>query len=489
MNDLINKLTHARRVSTPIVAITTSDVPATIRHISEVGNGSPKIAWDIVEGFTGRNETGVAAVAELGSDQATTNPVAALQIAKRFPPKTMLFFANAHRLLDDLQVIQAISNVRDHYKRSQRMIVLLGVSMSLPIELQSDVVVFDEPLPNDADLAGIVTKICEAAKDSITFDPDDKQIARIASQLKGTSAFGAEQLAAMALRKDGFDYDYLRAQTASMIEQTRGLFLERSGETFADIGGLSFAKEWGTRLFAGPCAPTLVVRIEELEKAMAGTKGDLSGTSSDILQVLLSEMEDQGWSGMLAYGAPGAGKSLYSKALANTYGVAAMRLDINACKGSLVGQSEQQIRQAMKVIRTIGGSRVFFVASVNALDIPAALQRRFRAGVWFFDLPDDEERKQIWAINRKRFKIAKQDALENDRDYTGADIRNVCEIAYSLGCTLSEAARYSVPLKVTAPQAIRDARQQAHGRFLSAAHGGVYEAAPIQDFSSRHVSL
>lgn len=480
--DLVPKIQAAQRAGVPIAAVNTFDQPATCSLLAKALNGKrPVLAWDFVRGVYGKNEDGVSELARLGGDtvqqETALNPLKVLDIARQLKAGSVLFYLNANRYLADGAVCQALMNLRDEFKADQSMVVLLGLGITLPPEIATDVVQWTEPLPDDDKLLEIVTEQVDSASEQFSKKPSKDHVSKAAQALRGCSAFGAEQLAAMSLRKDGIDMDTLHTQAKAIIEQTPGLTFERGKETFEDIGGLDFAKEFGRRMFSGPKAPAVIVRVEELEKAMAGSKGDLSGTSGDALQVLLSSMEDNGWSGLLAYGTPGAGKSLFAKSLANTYGAKAVTFDINSCKGSLVGQSEQQIRRAMQVIHTIGGANVFFVASCNAMDtLPAALQRRFRSGVWFFDTPSAKERLDIWNLNLKKFGITDENIPDED-DLTGADIRNIVEQAYTLNCSLAEARRYVVPLKVQAPADIEAGRKMAKGRFLDAAHGGVYGAA------------
>ena len=479
-NELIRQVRAARAVSVPIVSIATPDQPATRQLIAEAINGDARhVIWDVVEGVRSLKdaEDMLGAIPEQERKGTIRNPVAAFVLAKKFGEGTVMYVANAQRFLSDAQVIQAICNLRDVFTSTQRMIILLGPEVPLPPELQGDVVELDEPLPDDEELQKIVRENLTQAADQgqIEFTVEDDVVDAAAAKLRGTPSFGAKQLSAMAIRKHGFDQDSLDTQAKKLIEQTKGLLFERGTETFDDIGGLEFIKTYGKRLFAGPCPPRVIVRVEEIEKTMQGSKGDLSGTSSDAMQVLLSEFEDNGWSGLLAYGAAGAGKSLFAKSLANSHGARAIRFDMNACKGSLVGESERQIRAAMKVIKTIGGSDVFFVASLNKIDdIPPELQRRFRAGVWFFDIPNAKERKVIWSMNRKAFGILAEEKTPKDENLTGADIRNICETAYKLNCTLSEAMEYVTPLKVQSPEAIADARTKAAGKFKDANLGGMY---------------
>ena len=487
---LRDQIKAARRAGVPLVAVTTPDIAEAQREIvSALGDPpAPCVAWDIVRGMYGLNEAGATALAEIQGAEQLPNPVLALRQGADLPPGTTLCVANAQRYIQDAPVMQAAWNLRDRYKASRRTLILLGREMALPVELQTDVVEFDEPLPSEERLEEIAQKLIASVADRVDWSLTPEGIRETAQRLKGTSAFAAEQLLAMAVRKSSLDTDCLDTQAKRLIEQTPGLTFERGSETFDDIGGLTAAKTFGRRLFAGPRRPSVVVRVEELEKAMAGTRGDLSGTSSDALQVILSEMEDNQWSGMLAYGAPGAGKSLYSKTLANTHAAKAIRFDLNATKGSLVGQSEQRIRQALKVIKTLGGERVFFVASVNKLDgLPPELQRRFRCGVWYFDAPGEADRLAIWRLNQQRYKLESDD-YPDSRDLTGADIRNICEMAFALGCDYQEALNYVVPLKTQSPGAITAARRDADGRYLDAHNGGVFRCS--QDATSgREVQL
>ncbi len=483
--DIIAKLKSAKRKGVPIAAINTPDQPALVRLLTDALNGKTAVfAWDFCRGLHAANDAAVKALADLGmGDQLAETrlnpmgPIMALEYAQRLPAGAVLFYFNAQRFIQDAGVCQGLMNLRDDFKSSQTMIVLVGTGIKLPAEISSDVIQWNDPLPADDRLLAIVGEQVSAVDEKqFASKPTPAQMKQAAIALRGTSAFGAEQLAAMALNPQGIDQDTLHTQAKAVIEQTAGLSYERGGETFDDIRGLAFAQEFGTRLFKGPKPPAIVVRVEELEKSMAGSKGDLSGVSGDALQVLLTSMEDNNFSGLLAYGLPGSGKTLFAKAMANTFGAKALRLDLNACRGSLVGQSEQMVRRAMEVIATIGGNNVFLVASCNRLEaIPPELQRRFRAGVWFFDLPGTEERRSMWQMYRRKYSIPADEPEFDEPDLSGADVRNTCEIAYSLRCTLAEARRFIVPLKSQSPQGIVDSRTQAQGRFTCANFGGTYQ--------------
>lgn len=487
---VVEQFTAARAAGVPLLAAETPDSDALIERLLgvDVESQQPAVCWDYCRGMRPLNPRGEKVVAQIVAndpdiggtiDPTVQNPAAAVLAVGRMKPfdddGIVVFLQMAHRFFDDIGFLQALRNVRDALKADGRLLVLLGESMRLPLELRGHVVVLDEPLPDDSELLAIAKTVYEDNAESMECKLDSTQLGRVAETLRGTFAFGAETLAAMSLRSHGFDHETLQIHSRRLIEETLGLSVDRGGETFADIGGLEQAKLMGTLRFNGKRRPRLVVRIEELEKAMAGAKGDLSGTSTDILQVLLSEMEDNQYSGMLAFGAAGAGKSLYAKSLANTFGVLPMRLDVNGCKQSLVGQSEANIRAAMKVIHSIGGNDVFFVASMNRMDIPAELRRRFRAGVWFFDTPDKGERGAIWGVQLSKYGLGSENWQSIDEDdMTGADIRNICELAHDLAISLAEASEFTVLLKHSAPESIQEARRQADGRYNSASYKGRY---------------
>jgi SpoVK/Ycf46/Vps4 family AAA+-type ATPase len=240
--------------------------------------------------------------------------------------------------------------------------------------------------------------------------------------------------------------------------------------------------QFGRLLFAGELPPRAIVRIDEIEKMLAGAQGDTSGVSQDALGTILREMEDQNWAGLIAVGPPGSGKSAFSKTLGRTHGAPTFSLDLGAAKGSLVGQSEERIRSAMKVIKAVAGAGAFFVATCNKLDVlPPELRRRFRYGIWFFDLPKKAERESIWKINVTKFKLTPEQLINrpgagnaDDKQWTGAEIRNVCELASRMRCTVREAASFIVPVAISDPESITRLRTLAAGKFLSATYPGAY---------------
>ena len=475
---LIRQFRAARRVSTPLMAIQTPDPAATMDRVATCFNGAPPpiVRWDIVNGMAGMNEPGTAAVAEAAGPEpamTTGNPVEALTAAQKLPPSTALFMLNAQRYLDNEAVIQAIWNLRDRFKADFRTLVMLCPAIALPPELAQDVLALDEALPDEEELGRIIRETCAAAQ---LPDPDEQLVTKAVDALSGLASFPAEQAAAMSLTRDGLVLEDLWERKRRMIEQTPGLSVWRGGETFADIGGVQNAKTFLTRVLRGNDPPRAVVFIDEIEKALGG-QGDTSGVSQSLLGTLLTWMQDNRATGMLAIGPPGSAKSMLAKAAGAEAGIPTIAFDLTGMKASLVGESEQRLRNALKVVTAVSQGRSLFIATCNSLAVlPPELRRRFTFGTFFFDLPTAEERKLIWDLYLGKYALP-QEPLPPDDGWTGAEIRQACELAWRLGCTLVEASAYIVPVARSASEQIARLRNEANGRFISASHPGVYTAS------------
>ena len=479
---LISQFKAARRVSTPLVAISTPDPAATIGAIHDALNGSaPALTqWDAVRGLTPLNDEGTSALAALGEDaQFSINPTAALSSVTRLPTGAILFFHNAGRVLeshDALGAIQAICNLRDAFAGNRRTLVLLGPSFSLPPELCNDVFSLDEPLP---DAGQLETLIAGAHEDAGLSAPDEETRTNAVSALLGLAAFPAEQVTAMSLTKDGLDLPALWERKRQTIEATPGLSVWRGTERFDDIGGIHNIKTFLTRVIHGAEPPRAVVFVDEIEKAFGGAGaggGDTSGVSQDQLGSMLSFMQDNAATGIICIGPPGTSKSMLAKACGNEAGVPTIALDLGGMKASHVGESEQRLRGGLKVIKAIAGERMLFIATCNSISVlPPELRRRYTFGTFFFDLPTAEERAQIWALYARKYALEGLARPQNDDGWTGAEIKQCVEIAYRLRCTLREAASYIVPVSRSAADQIDALRAGASGRFISASLPGVYQ--------------
>jgi SpoVK/Ycf46/Vps4 family AAA+-type ATPase len=176
--------------------------------------------------------------------------------------------------------------------------------------------------------------------------------------------------------------------------------------------------------------------------------------------------------GVLLLGIPGTGKSLSAKAVSNQWKLPLLRLDFGKIFGGLVGESESNIRQTIKVAESLspsilwideiekglsgsgGGSsdggtstrvfgtfltwlqekesEVFVLATANDISsLPPELLRKGRFDeIFFVDLPTLEERKEILKIHIKRRKqnpdnIGIDDVATVTKGFSGAELDEV----------------------------------------------------------------
>jgi hypothetical protein len=76
---------------------------------------------------------------------------------------------------------------------------------------------------------------------------------------------------------------------------------------------------------------------------------------------------------------------------------------------------------------------------------------------------------------RRQFDVPASAPTPPDAGWTGAEIRSCCRLSALLDLPLGEAARYVVPVSVTAAETVDQLRSWAHGRCLDADSGGLYQ--------------
>lgn len=481
MANFLEQFRLARLAGAPIVAVRTPDPSATIAELAElaVNKDAPILQWDYVRGIRAVNEKH-AAIAKmiLGSDPpaAVANPTEMLIRAHRLPENSILFMLNLHRHLHDASNVQAVWNVRDVFKANSRMLVILAPDIVLPPELVQDALVLDEPLPDEAKLEAIIRGVYDGAEGVAA--PKKETIEKAKAALAGLASFPAEQQCAMSIRKEGLDISQLWGRKRKTIEQTPGLSVWRGPERFADIGGCQNIKNFLLQLRDGKNPPHAIAFQDEIEKSYAGSMGDLSGVTQELLKQQLTEMADNEYTGMLFIGHPGTAKSAIAKAAGNEMGIPTIQLDIGGMKGSLVGESQANMRMGMKVVKAVSQGNCLFIATCNGIGaLTPELRRRFSFGEIFFDLPTQTERELIWQIYFEKFEIPKA-AQEKpmDKGWTGAEIRKCCDIASRLDITIKDASAYIVPLSISASERVTGLRKDADGRFISASTPGLYKA-------------
>lgn len=497
--NLIERIKSERRVNTPLLALQSQDQPACQQAIAAALTAGEKpalvFAWDAIRGLRGADERAVAWVREFMGGKPdgpavlaskTGNPNAALDFAQNLPERALLFMTNADLFWSDPVTQSAVLNLRDPFKLNKRTLVGTGAEFSLPTSLQTSVVLIDDPLPTDDEVQAILDRLYQGAK--VPFPAlDDEQKREAIQSVRGLSAFMAEQTFASSLEKDkGLNLPVCWEKKRAAFNQIDGLTLESDeGPTFDDIRGLEQIRKRQAAHFSGKNASAVIVRIEEIEKALAGATGDSSGTSQAALGYILDFMQEKRCTGFVALGPGGSGKSLVSKALGRTFHRPVVAFDVKGTEDKLVGESGRKIRTALKAIHALAGGRpILFVATCNGVEkLPAELKRRFKQGIWFFDLPTEGEREAIWKLYLGKLGVKGNAKALAKRFYnwTGAEIFNATEQAADESISIEDAAAYVVPVAEADPERLRQLRNLADGRFLSASVPGPYSIPKAEE--------
>lgn len=422
--------------------------------------------WDAVRGIVCFNDKAKAGMNAFGDrpDALGGKPDIALKKLAGAVRNSVIFMHMKQEFLADPVVRQGIANLRDEYKADRRTLILVGQELQVPFELTGEVLFVDEHLPTRE---AIGQTICDMLK-AVDFDAEESQIAEAVEALCGLTKFQVEQLIAVHIRKTGIQIGQLWEAKKRVIGQTPGLSMFEGEENFDDLVGLEHVKEFLTRLLTGKNKPNAIVFIDELEKSINSNTNDSSGVSLDQLQNVLTEMTDTDAAGMLLLGVPGVGKSAIAKAAGRFAGIPTLKVDFGAAKGSLVGQSEAQIRTALKKIRAISSGRTLWIATCNSIaGLPAELRSRFSFGAFFFDIPGATQRGHLWTMYKRKFGLPAE-ANPSTKNWTGREIRNCCRLAHDMGVSLKEAKGYIVPVIESAKEKVDAMRSEANGCFLDA---------------------
>lgn len=494
MELLIENFLRARRVSTPFIAINTTDPIATQQRLKDAiladakkggDDAPPMIQWDIAAGFSPLNQFAQSQIAKVQNENIgpIKMPDEAMTAVLEFVGETVVFAHGMNRLLNSQQdnaavVIQSVLNIREEFKKDMRTLVLMSPIFAIPIELEQDIMVLDEPLPNHAELRDIVnTVVSDTAKQDSRYEGVSTElIEEAASALKGLNAFAAGQTAFMSLRKGTIDIPTMWIRKESAINQVPGLSVWKGEDRFVDIGGYDAVKSDLLRLGNGPEKPGLIAWADEFEKANSGVGTSLDGTATTMNGLLLDFMNRR-CIGIIAVGVPGSGKSATAQAFGNEINCMTIKMDVAKMKGSLVGQSEENMGRAIKVMDAISEGQIFIFATCNSLaNLSPEMQRRFMS-TYYFGLPTKEERKTIWQLKLQQFGHTEDRSwIEvDDEGWTGAEIHKACRIAWSMRMSVLEGAERVVPMCVSNPGRILELEQQAHNTFLNAAAPGVYK--------------
>jgi len=424
-------------------------------------------------------------------------PVEALKYLDHPQQKSTTIFVlkNFHRFLGNPQVLQTLANRLVTGKSKGQHIVIMAPVVALQPEVEKLFTVVHHELPDRAQLTTLCNKLFTT--DSEFKKPADNDVQIVVDAAKGLTRQEAEDAFALSLvRNKKLTADTIWTIKAQTLEKSGTLSLYRGDANFENLGGLENLKHFCLRAMR--------------------RQGEMN--------------VDKRPKGVLLLSPPGCGKSQFAKALGNEVGRPTVMLDFGSLMGKFVGESEGNMRRALKQVDAMapcvlfvdeiekglagvgnGGandsgvsarlfgtlltwlndhtSDVFFIGTCNdASQLPAPFARAERFdGVFFVDLPASDQRAAIWDIYLEHFGIDKGQAKPDDSNWTGAEIKSCCRLAALLEIPLVESAQNVVPVSVTSAEQIEHLRNWAEGRCLSADNKGIYTRVgkPVQQPTTR----
>jgi SpoVK/Ycf46/Vps4 family AAA+-type ATPase len=408
-------------------------------------------------------------------------------------------FRDLYRFLGEAPIVRRLLDLAPTMEQDRRSIVLSAAQMSLPAELEKRSAFFRFALPSVDELKALTKSVVDSLRRdyNVRVEISNEDFDRLVDRLRGMTLFEAEHaVTSVVLRDSALTHDDLDA----LVEVKRELlsrdglldFIAPSGP-LDSVGGLKTLKAWLAKR-------RRAFTPEAQSFGIAPPKG------------------------ILLLGVQGCGKTLVAKAIAQDWNLPLLKMEPGRLYDKFIGESEKNFEKALAVAegmapcvlmideiekgfasvssaeadaglsrrifgRLLGWMQdrpapVFLVATSNDIEqLPPEMVRKGRFDeIFFIDLPDAEERAQIFRVHlgkRKRdpskFDLAALAAASDG--FSGAEIEqaivSALYTAFSAGAELAtshivDELSATRPLSVTRAEAIAQLRAWAAERAVSA---------------------
>ncbi len=487
MSTLRERLAQAIATRRPLLFLHSPEERRVIDAVREIAGELPVIEWSCTRGFD---------QAVNGGERDYREPVAAIEAATGKREPAYYVFKDLSVFMDDTAVVRALRDAYDALRdRSDTRLIILSPVGIIPEILRRDILLVELPLPG---IEEVTAEVAATLKQYTSQEVPDEVLHATALSLGGLTTDDVRFVLHSALSGSG---KLNRKELLKAIQHAKQALAGRAGflqhvpveRRIADIGGLSNFKAWLDDR-AG------VFNRESVEAGVPVPRG------------------------ILITGVSGCGKSLCCKVLAATWGVPLYRLDMNLIFSGLHGNPEAAFHNALQTIESIAPAvlwideienglgfekspdpvqshvfsafltwmqekppLVFVAATANRIEyLPAEMIRKGRFDqVFFVDLPDEGERRELIAIHL-RHNGAKPEDFNLDTlagetlGWNGAEIEQAVNAArihahrhkrpLTTGDVVNH-ARQIVPLSRTMDEQIKKMRDWAWNRARPASGG------------------
>jgi len=425
-----------------------------------------------------------------------------IEVLEAFKENSIYVFEEVHNYLNDEKVVNNFKFILRELKRKKSNLIFFSTVMTIPKELEKELVIVDMPLPTLRDFEKLFNKLAKEFGISTNIDIG------VLKSLLGLTIEEATNAISKAIAQNGKltedEIDILISQKEQIIKKSGHLEYFQPKDSMDSIGGLDNLKEW------------LKLRYKAF--------------SQNAKKYKLKSPK-----GIMLLGIPGTGKSLSAKVVSNSWKMPLLRLDFGKVFGGIVGESETNIRETIKIAESLSPcilwideiekglsgikgngdsgtsarvfgtfltwmqekeSEVFVVATANDISIlpPEFLRKGRFDEIFFVDLPTLEERKEIFKIHLKNveqeFDNINIDKLaEESIGFSGAELEEVVNEAlfniFDTNATdkpilktrdLIDSIKSVYPLSQTMEERIKSLRAWAKSRTKLASK---YQAEPL----------
>jgi MoxR-like ATPase len=398
----------------PIAAVITYEEERVLKALVGLEGGEKLgiTVWDLADGFSTVRE----GTAPFPAKDCTVETVLE-HIATKAPHAHVFVLRDFHHAWSQKKgyVTRKLRNMAPALRAKSQYIILTMPRADLPLELRDDVVVLHVPLPDHGEVSRLFDEVTARLDRSRL--PTEGVRDKLISSALGLTTNQARLAFSRVLAQHGkFDERGIELVTwakREAIRESGALEFWPAEEGEAGVGGLDLLKAWLKK------------------RAIA------FGAEARESKVPLPR-------GVALIGVPGTGKSLSAKMLSGLWKLPLLRLDVGAVFGSLLGESEKNLRDAIALAETVSPcilwidemekafagssaaagvlssgaasrvfgtfltwmqehrSPVFVLATANEVEgLPPELMGRFDR-TFFLDLPSREERREIFAIHLRR---------------------------------------------------------------------------------------
>jgi len=443
--------------------------------------GHALLAWSATDGLVNTAD---------GTVRDCRDPLDMLQVIDELPESSIVLLRDFHLFLEDPDpfLLRLMRDALRVGKTAGRVLIVCGCRLVLPPELEHDMVTVEFSLPDSEALGVILDGIAESAEQE---KPAGDLRGQLLDAASGLSSVEAEDAFALSVVETGsLSVTVVAREKARAVKKNGLLEICPAPGSLGDIGGLDLLKAW----------------LNQRHSAFGSAAAEYGLPSPK---------------GLMIIGIPGTGKSLTAKATAGVFELPLLKLDAGRLYGSLVGQSESNLRSAIQTVEAIapcvlwideiekafsgskssgstdGGTAsrvfgtflswmqdktapVFVVATANDVSqLPPELLRKGRFDeIFFVDLPDVDERSAIWGIQVRKYgrdpeELNTEDLVNGSDGFTGSEIEqafvDALYIAFAGGREpthedVTQALASTVPLSRLMADQLDGLRQWAQGR-------------------------